>query len=355
MPDDAPRCFPHGPADMQPVLASVRNWLIVVAAMIFIMIVIGALTRLTESGLSMVEWRPVTGWLPPLSEPAWQAELQRYLSSPQGRLIDGDFTITDFKEIFWLEFIHRLWGRLIGVVFALPLAWFWIRGRLPPALKPPLSALLVLGGLQGALGWAMVASGLVDRPSVSHYRLAAHLLLAVALYAWTVWLILELGSQAAQRDEPRTRRDATILIVLLFVVLTWGALMAGLRAGTAHNTFPTMSGYWIPPGLFEDSPWWINFFENPTTIQFVHRWLAKILVLGVLIMAWRSRRAEAVLAAAMALMQLSLGIATILTGVEIAIATLHQAGAVILLTLVIVVRHRTTSSRARPVSAIVGA
>lgn len=340
---------------MQPVPASVRNWLIVVAAMIFIMIVIGALTRLTESGLSMVEWRPVTGWLPPLSEPAWQAELQRYLSSPQGRLIDGDFTITDFKEIFWLEFIHRLWGRLIGVVFALPLAWFWIRGQLPPALKPPLSALLVLGGLQGALGWAMVASGLVDRPSVSHYRLAAHLLLAVALYAWTVWLILELGSQAAQRDEPRTRRDATILIVLLFVVLTWGALMAGLRAGTAHNTFPTMSGYWIPPGLFEDSPWWINFFENPTTIQFVHRWLAKILVLGVLIMAWRSRRAEAVLAAAMALMQLSLGIATILTGVEIAIATLHQAGAVILLTLVIVVRHRTTSSRARPVSAIVGA
>lgn len=340
---------------MQPVPASVRNWLIVVAAMIFIMIVIGALTRLTESGLSMVEWRPVTGWLPPLSEPAWQAELQRYLSSPQGRLTDGDFTITDFKEIFWLEFIHRLWGRLIGVVFALPLAWFWIRGQLPPALKPPLSALLVLGGLQGALGWAMVASGLVDRPSVSHYRLAAHLLLAVALYAWTVWLILELGSQAAQRDEPRTRRDATILIVLLFVVLTWGALMAGLRAGTAHNTFPTMSGYWIPPGLFEDSPWWINFFENPTTIQFVHRWLAKILVLGVLIMAWRSRRAEAVLAAAMALMQLSLGIATILTGVEIAIATLHQAGAVILLTLVIVVRHRTTSSRARPVSAIVGA
>jgi cytochrome c oxidase assembly protein subunit 15 len=269
-------------------------------------------------------------------------------------LINRGFTIAEFKEIFWLEYIHRLWGRLIGVVFALPLAWFWIRGRLSPALKPRLAALLVLGGLQGALGWAMVASGLIDRPSVSHYRLAGHLLLAVALYAYTVWLILELGPQGARRDEPRTRRDATLLIGLLFVVLAWGALMAGLRAGAAHNTFPTMSGHWIPPGLFDQSPGWINLFENPTTVQFIHRWLAKLLVLGVLLMAWRARRAEAVLAAAMALVQLSLGIATILTGVDIAVATLHQAGAVILLTFVIVVRHRATPSRASPVSAIVG-
>lgn len=354
MPDDATGRFTHGPADMQPVPASVRNWLIVVAAMIFFMIVIGALTRLTESGLSMVEWRPVTGWLPPLSDAAWQTELQKYLSSPQGRLINRGFAIAEFKEIFWLEYIHRLWGRLIGVAFALPLAWFWIRGKLSPGLKPRLAALLVLGGLQGALGWAMVASGLVDRPSVSHYRLAGHLLLAVVLYAYTVWLILELGPQGDRHDNRRTRRDASALIGLLFVVLTWGALMAGLRAGAAHNTFPTMSGHWIPPGLFEQSPWWINLFENPTTVQFVHRWLAKLLVLGVLVMAWRARRAEAVLAAAIALVQLSLGIATILTGVDIAVATLHQAGAVILLTFVIVVRHRATSSLASPVSAIVG-
>jgi cytochrome c oxidase assembly protein subunit 15 len=340
---------------MQPVPASVRNWLIVVAAMIFFMIVLGALTRLTESGLSMVEWRPVTGWLPPLSDAAWQSELQKYLSSPQGRLINRGFTVAEFKQIFWLEFIHRLWGRLIGVAFAVPLAWFWLRGRLPAALKPRLLALLVLGGLQGALGWAMVASGLVDRPSVSHYRLAAHLLLAVALYAYTVWLILDIGPQAERQDAPRMRRDATVLIAFLFVVLTWGALMAGLRAGSAHNTFPTMSGYWIPPGLFDRSPWWINLFENPTTVQFMHRWLAKLLVLGVLIMALRSRRAEAGAAAAMALVQLSLGIATILTGVEIAVATLHQAGAVLLLTFLIVVRHSATPSRASPVSAMVGA
>ena len=197
--------------------------------------------------------------------------------------------VAEFKQIFWLEYLHRLWGRLIGLVFALPLAWFWLRGKLTPALKPRLLALLVLGGLQGALGWAMVASGLVDRPSVSHYRLAAHLLLAVALYAYTVWLILELGPQGARRDDAKTRRKATALIGFLFVVMTWGALMAGLRAGTAHNTFPTMSGYWIPPGLFDLSPWWINLFENGTTIQFIHRWLAKLLVLGVLALADRAR------------------------------------------------------------------
>ena len=354
MPDDGARGLTHGPAAMQPVPPSVRNWLIVVAAMILLMIVIGALTRLTESGLSMVEWQPVRGVLPPMGDAAWQAELEKYLSSPQGRLVNRGFTVPEFKQIFWLEFIHRLWGRLIGAVFALPLAWFWIRGQLTPALKPRLVVLLVLGGLQGALGWAMVASGLVDRPSVSHYRLAAHLLLAIALYAYMVWLILDLGRPELRRDDPRTRRDATVLIGLVLVVMTWGAFMAGLRAGTAHNTFPTMSGYWIPPGLFEQSPWWINLFENPTTIQFVHRWLAKLAVLGVLLMAWRARRPEAMVAAGMALVQLGLGIATILSGVEIPIASLHQAGAVILLTLLIVVRHRATPSRTNLVSAMVG-
>jgi len=330
---------------MQTAPASVRNWLIVVAAMILLMIVIGALTRLTESGLSMVEWRPVTGWLPPLSDAAWSAELEKYLSSPQGRLINRGFNVVEFRQIFWLEYIHRLWGRLIGLAFAAPLAWFWIRGQLTSYLKPRLLALLVLGGLQGALGWAMVASGLIDRPSVSHYRLAAHLLLAVALYAYTVWLVLELGPQAARRDDTRTSRAATALIALLFVVLTWGALMAGLRAGTAHNTFPTMSGHWIPPGLFELQPWWINPFENGTTIQFIHRWLAKLLVLGVLVLAWRVRRPETLAAAAMALLQLSLGIATILSGIDIGLATAHQAGAVILLTTLVVVRHRAMPSR----------
>ena len=333
------------------VPASVRRWLIVVAGMIFFMIVIGALTRLTESGLSMVEWRPVTGWLPPLTDAAWQAELQKYLASPQGRLVNRHFTVGEFQEIFWLEYIHRLWGRLIGVAFALPLAWFWWRGALSAHLKPRLLALLILGGLQGALGWAMVASGLVDRPAVSHYRLAAHLMLAVVLYAYTVWLILELGPQGARRDDAKTARKASALIAFLFAVMVWGAFMAGLRAGASHNTFPTMSGYWVPPGLLELSPAWTNPFENPTAVQFVHRWLAKLLVLGVLLLAWRARQPETSLAAAMALIQLGLGVATILSGVNIALATLHQGGAVLLLTLLLVVRHRATPSRPGSVSA----
>ncbi len=324
---------------------SVRNWLLVVAAMIFFMIVLGALTRLTESGLSMTDWEPLTRWLPPLTDQAWQAELQKYLSSPQGRLVNRSFTVPEFQQIYWLEFIHRLWGRLIGMVFALPLAWFWLTGRLSRDLRPRLVIMLVLGGLQGALGWAMVASGLVDRPSVSHYRLAAHLLLAVALYCYTIWLVLELGSQKARRDDPGTRRKASALIGFVLVVMTFGAFMAGLRAGFSHNTFPTMSGYWIPPGMFDLQPWWINFFENGTTIQFVHRWLAKLAVLGVLSLLIRARRPETYAAAAMSLLQLSLGIATILTGVDIALASMHQAGAVLLLTTLIVVRHRAIAPR----------
>jgi cytochrome c oxidase assembly protein subunit 15 len=340
---------------MQPASAPLRNWLIVVAAMIFFMIVLGALTRLTESGLSIVEWKPIAGVLPPIGEPAWQAELQKYLSSPQGKSANRGFTIDDFRQIYWLEYLHRLWGRLIGVVVALPLAWFWFRGQLSPRLKPRLLALLVLGGMQGALGWAMVASGLVDRPSVSQYRLAAHLLLAIALYAYTVWLVLEVGPPVRRPDAPGVRRAAGVLIGLVFVVMGFGALMAGLRAGLSHNTFPTMSGYWMPPGLFDREPWWINFFENGTMVQFVHRWLAKLLVLAVLVLAWRAGRRDAWLAAAMALVQLCLGIATILSGVEIALATLHQAGAVLLLTTLLVVRHRATASRPVALSAIVAA
>jgi cytochrome c oxidase assembly protein subunit 15 len=332
----AMRSEPVGPRN-----EAVRNWLIAIAAMIFFMIVLGALTRLTESGLSMVEWRPVTGWLPPLSDAAWHAELQKYLSSPQGRTTPPGFSVEDFRQVFWLEYLHRLWGRLIGVAFALPLAWFWLRGRLASWLKPRLLVLLALGALQGAVGWAMVASGLIDRPSVSHYRLAAHLMLAVAIYAYTIWLILRLGAPRARRRDPRTARRSSALIALLFVVMTWGAFMAGLRAGSAHNTFPTMSGYWIPPGLFDLQPWWVNLVENGTTIQFAHRWLATLLVLGVWWLPWRARRSDTVAAAIMAALQLGLGIATILSGVHIMYATLHQAGAVLLLTALLVVRHRS--------------
>lgn len=338
---------------------AIGRWLTVVAAMIFAMIVIGALTRLTESGLSMVEWRPVTGWLPPLTEAAWQAELTKYAASPQGRIVNQGMSLAEFKQIFWFEYFHRLWGRIIGLAFALPLAWFLIRRRVPRWLVPRLLVLLVLGGLQGAIGWIMVASGLRDQPAVSHYKLAMHLTLAVALYAYILWLVLSLLAPA--RPEHHRHGDraiaggARVLIGALFVVLTWGAFVAGLRAGQVYTTFPTMSGYWLPPGLFDLSPAWRNLVETQAGVQFAHRWLATALVLGVALFWWRARRGDvsqpvrraANMVAAMTALQFALGVATILGGAQIALATLHQAGAVLLLSSLVLTLRRgvTTLSR----------
>ncbi|TXL78119.1 heme A synthase [Vineibacter terrae] len=330
---------------------AIGRWLAVVAAMIFAMIVLGALTRLTESGLSMVEWKPVTGWLPPLSDAAWQAELAKYAQSPQGRLVNQGMTVAQFKEIFWLEYLHRLWGRLIGLAFALPMLWFFIRGRVPRWLKPRLVVLLLLGGLQGAVGWIMVASGLQDAPSVSHYRLALHLVLAISLYAYILWLafgLLRPEAPSPLAGDRRVGRAAAAAVGFLFVVLTFGAFVAGLRAGQVHTTFPTMSGYWIPPGLLELEPAWLNFVATQTGTQFAHRWLAKILVVLCLALWVRARRVDATapvrrattMVALMALIQLGLGIGTILTGAELAIATVHQAGAVLLLSTLILTLRR---------------
>ena len=338
---------------------AIGRWLAVIAAMILVMIVIGALTRLTESGLSMVEWRPVTGWLPPLSEAAWQAELAKYAASPQGRIVNHGIGLDEFKQIFWLEYVHRLWGRIIGLVFALPLAWFVIRRRVPRRLMPRLFMLLVLGGLQGAIGWIMVASGLRDVPAVSHYKLATHLVLAVALYAYILWLVFTLLAPA--RPEHHRRGDisvafaARLLIAMLFVVLTWGAFVAGLRAGQVHTTFPTMSGYWLPPGLLDLSPAWLNFVETQTGVQFAHRWLATALVLAVALFWWRARRNDVSqpvrratnMVATMAALQFALGVATILTGAQIALATLHQAGAVLLLSTLVLTLRRSVMTLSR--------
>jgi len=335
---------------------AIGRWLAVVTAMIFAMIVLGALTRLTESGLSMVEWKPVTGWLPPLSEAAWQAELARYAQSPQGRLVNQGISVAQFKEIFWLEYLHRLWGRLIGLAFALPMLWFFVRRRVPRWLTPRLIALLLLGGLQGAVGWIMVASGLQDTPAVSHYKLALHLVLAVGLYAYMLWLTIGL----LRRDEPavpgpddgRLGRAAAGLIGLLFIVLTFGAFVAGLRAGQVHTTFPTMSGYWVPPDLFDLSPAWLNFVATQTGTQFAHRWLAKALVvLCLALWVWARRietsapvRRATTMVAIMALIQLGLGIGTILTGAQLALATIHQAGAVLLLSTLVLTARRACPS-----------
>jgi cytochrome c oxidase assembly protein subunit 15 len=341
---------------------AIGRWLAVVAVMIFAMIVLGALTRLTESGLSMVEWKPVTGWLPPLGDAAWQAELAKYAQSPQGRLINAGMTVDQFKQIFWLEYLHRLWGRLIGLAFALPMLWFLVRGRVPRWLMPRLVALLLLGGMQGAVGWIMVASGLKDEPAVSHYKLAMHLVLAVSLYAYILWLafgLLRRDPTPPRPGDTRAGRATAGVLAMLFVVLTFGAFVAGLRAGTVHMTFPTMSGYWIPPGLLDLSPAWLNFVATQTGTQFAHRWLAKLLVLlclGLWLWIRRSDTSDPVrrganMVAVMALLQLGLGIGTILSGAEIALATAHQSGAVLLLTTLVLTLRRAWpqgGSRAMP-------
>ena len=260
-----------------PATRPVAWWLFLCAAMVFAMAVIGAITRLTESGLSIVEWAPIKGALPPLSDQAWQDAFAAYKATPEYLYKNTGMSLEAFQQIFFWEWLHRLWGRLIGLVFAAGLAWFWWRGGLDRGLRLRLLGLLVLGGLQGALGWFMVMSGLVDRPSVSHYRLAAHLGLAVLLYALILWtaygLVLpRLGSFAGARS---LRRHASIAIGCVAVTMCWGAFVAGLDAGQVYNTFPLMDGRLLPPPeSFSIIPAWLNWFDNTALVQFTHRWLA---------------------------------------------------------------------------------
>lgn len=322
-------------------------WLIVVALMVLVMVVLGGLTRLTESGLSIVDWRPVTGTLPPLGEAEWQAAFERYRDSPEFRRNNFWMTLADFKGIFWLEYLHRLLGRLIGVAFLLPFLYFLARGRITRDLAPRLTFAFLLGAGQGILGWLMVRSGLVDEPTVSQYRLAAHLGLAVLIYGYLLWLGWELiaargelvprGGSAAHRS---AHRSAVIVLIWAFITLISGAFVAGLDAGLAYNTFPLMGGRIVPEDIFLLTPLPLNFFENAATVQFTHRSLA-ILLAVVVIWLWmyfarnpaprRTRRAFAVLAS-VALLQTGLGVATLLTDVDVSIATSHQAGAMALFT-----------------------
>ncbi|MBM3546797.1 MAG: heme A synthase [Alphaproteobacteria bacterium] len=325
-------------ASSRPVVA----WLFLTAAMVFAMAIIGAITRLTESGLSMVEWRPLIGALPPLSEADWQKLFAEYQSTPEFQKLNSWMGLDDFKTIFWWEYIHRLWGRLIGLVFALPLAWFWWKGRLAPWLKPWLLLALVLGGLQGVVGWWMVASGLVDAPHVSHYRLATHLGLAVLVYGLLLALIERLDPAPRLQASLGFRRMSAVLAAFAFVVILSGALVAGLDAGLVYDTFPLMGDQWIPDEvrLAGDAG---TFFATPAAVQFLHRWLAKLLALGILVFWVRARReslspAQRIpveLLAAMAAVQVSLGILTLLIHVPVGLAAAHQAGALVLFGLLI--------------------
>jgi heme a synthase len=319
-------------------------WLFAIAAMVFVMVIIGGLTRLTDSGLSMVEWRPATGWLPPLSDAAWEETFRAYRATPEYRHVNAGMSLAEFKGIFWLEYLHRLWGRLIGLAFAVPLAFFLVRGWLDRRLAPRLLLLFVLGGLQGALGWFMVASGLIDRPDVSQYRLVAHFAAALLIYVALLWVALGLVVRTPPWNPSRgLSRGILALAGLVVVTMLSGGFVAGTDAGYAYNSFPLMDGQLIPDGLLSVSPIYLNFFENITTVQFTHRVLAMATVAAVVIF-WilvrrrpkppRARLAvHGVLAAA--LVQVSLGISTLVLVMPIALAALHQAVGVILLTMIV--------------------
>jgi len=324
---------------------AIAVWLLVCCGLIFAMVVLGGVTRLTRSGLSIVEWQPIMGALPPLSEAQWEQTFAKYRQTPEYLKVNLGMSLTEFKSIFWVEYAHRLLGRVIGLAFLLPFLYFLARGRIERRLVPKLAALFVLGGLQGALGWYMVASGLVDNPHVSPYRLTAHLGLAVLIYGCMFWLALDLlRPRTASIATAGARRHTWALLALVFVMILSGGFVAGTRAGFAFNTFPLMNGAWVPPGVLALEPWWRNLFENVATVQFDHRLLAYLLI-AMTVGLWFSvrrvdaaRRAALLVYAALAL-QVALGIGTLLWVVPIPLAAAHQAGALLVFTAVIYLAH----------------
>jgi heme a synthase len=320
-------------------------WLLLCCAMVFIMVVLGGITRLTQSGLSIMEWAPLRGALPPVSAAEWQRLFALYQQIPEYQQVNHGMTLAEFQGIFWWEWVHRLWGRLIGVVFLLPFLRFLLRGRIRRGLAPRLALLFALGAAQGALGWFMVASGFADRVDVSQYRLVAHLVLALAIYVAMLWTALDL-LRASERWPVPSRFSSHLVLALGLLCLTivMGGFTAGLHGGLVYNSFPLMGGELAPSDLWGMDPGWINLFENPPAAQFVHRWLAIATMLTVLALGWRDRATGSLpvrLATALALLQVGLGIATLLLIVPVLLAALHQAGAVTLLSLVVWALHDT--------------
>ena len=323
---------------------AIAIWLGCVAALVFIMVVVGGLTRLTESGLSITEWKPVTGALPPMSEEHWQAEFDLYRQIPQYQLINKGMSLAAFKTIYWWEWSHRFLGRLIGLAFFVPFVWFLVTRRVERALLPRLAGLFVLGGMQGVLGWWMVMSGLTERTEVSQYRLAAHLGLATLIYMALVWTVLDLQRGKATRALGGVAKAALALVVFVFLQTILGAFVAGLRAGAVYNTWPLMDGAWLPDGLLRMSPLWHNFFENHLTVQFQHRIAAYLLLLAALWHWFAARKTAAAQGAGLLLLaiilQAMLGIWTVLWAVPIPLGAAHQAGALIVLTVALWHAHR---------------
>ena len=327
---------------------AVAAWLLVCCALVFALVVVGGVTRLTHSGLSITEWQPIVGTVPPLSAADWDEAFAKYRATPEYRDVNPGMSLAGFKGIFWWEYAHRLIGRAIGVVFLVPFLWFALRRRLPRGYVLPLAGIFVLGGLQGALGWYMVQSGLVDDPRVSQVRLTAHLGLAFLIFGAMLWTALSLRHSEAPRARTANARPAVAYAALVFAMILTGGLVAGLRAGFAYNTFPLMQGHVVPPEILMLAPWWKNFFWNMATVQFDHRAIAWVLALVTPLLWWRVRRApdsppRARTAAhallAMLALQVTLGIATLVNVVPLPLAAAHQAGALLLFALSLNLAH----------------
>jgi heme a synthase len=334
------------PSEPRPRPAAIANWLTFVAVLIFVMIVVGGITRLTESGLSMVRWEPISGAIPPLNEADWQREFDHYRATPQYQQVNTGMTLADFKAIFFWEYVHRLLGRLIGLAFAFPLLWFWWQRAIPSGYGWKLGGLFGLGALQGAIGWWMVASGLIDVPEVSHIRLAVHLLLAFAIFAAIIWVSLDLNALAKDAAARPVRLPLLGIwaLCLTFLQFLFGAYVAGLEAGYAFNSWPLMGDALFPAEAPMLEPYLRNFVDNPLVVQFVHRWLAFVVAAAAIwlgVRAWlRGFRADAALLVGAVLAQLLLGILTILSGVQIDIAVAHQGMAALLLAALVTATHR---------------
>ena len=328
----------------------IAAWLFICCLMVYAMVILGGVTRLTGSGLSMVEWDPIFGILPPLDQADWDETFRLYQQSPEYQKINIGMDLEGFKEIYWFEYSHRVLGRTIGTVFLLPFLFFLVKGWVQRPLVPKLLAMFVLGGLQGLLGWYMVKSGLVDNPHVSQYRLTAHLGLAILIYAYMFYIALGLwfGGRPSGNTPAGLRRASTLVAGLVFITILSGGFVAGLKAGFAYNTFPLMDGHWIPEVIFMQEPLWRNFFENIATVQFQHRLLAMLVSLSVILLWLAARRVTLpaavttglLLMLAAVVLQLSLGISTLLLHVPVALAATHQAGALLLLTIVLYTRYR---------------
>lgn len=317
----------------------VRGWLYLVLLCLFALVMVGGATRLTDSGLSITEWKPIHGIVPPLNQAEWQEEFQKYQQIPEFSQINSDMDLAGFKRIFWWEWAHRALARGLGIVFAVPLLFFWVTGRIERGLMPKLAGLLVLGGLQGALGWWMVASGLTERTDVSQYRLAMHLTFAAAIFAAIMIVARGLAPHSDRPADRDTQWFAGLLVLLVLVQIYLGGLVAGLDAGLSYNTWPLMDGSIIPGDLFVIDPAWRNFFENPKLVQYVHRIGAYIVLVAALWHMIATRRRQpgttharrALVLFHIVLLQAVVGIAALLTQVNLHVALTHQALALVTL------------------------